>query len=151
EEVNSVASVVPQQVVGPAAHAASGVEVGAAEEVGLHVHLQHFQFASFDLLVNPLMAWVEAAGVTSHGNQLLALCSHFLLRSEDGFGLVQSVGHPDFTLYVLACFQTLDGLRSVHLSSGSDDHCVYIEFLETLAEIGAPLFDAASFGSFAGG
>jgi hypothetical protein len=45
EQVHRVRGVVPQQVVGPAARLAQRVHVGAAEEVGLHVHLLDVELA----------------------------------------------------------------------------------------------------------
>jgi len=51
-----VGRVVPQEVVGPRARLAGRVDVGAAEEVGLNVHLLDLQFAGLDLVVDPLVA-----------------------------------------------------------------------------------------------
>jgi len=75
EQVHRVRGVVPQQVVGPAARLAQRVDVGAAEEVGLHIHLLDVELARRDLLVHLLVAGVEAAGVAAHGHQAgLACC-----------------------------------------------------------------------------
>ena len=45
EQIDGVAGVVPQQMIGPAARLAGRVHVGAAEEIGLHVHLLDFELA----------------------------------------------------------------------------------------------------------
>ena len=44
EQVDRMRGVVPEQVVGPRARLAERVHVGAAEEVGLHVHLLDMEF-----------------------------------------------------------------------------------------------------------
>jgi len=56
-------------VVGPAAGLAQRVGVGAAEEIGLHIHLLDVEFAGRDPVVDVLVAGVEAAGVAAHGHQ----------------------------------------------------------------------------------
>ena len=56
EQVDGVGGVVPQQMVGPAPRVAGGVDVLAAEEIGLHVHLLDLQLAGLDLLVDVLVA-----------------------------------------------------------------------------------------------
>jgi len=67
----------PQQVIGPTARLAERIGIGAPEEIGLHIHLQHFQFPGKDALVNPLMTGIEAARVTGHGDYArLALHAH---------------------------------------------------------------------------
>ena len=45
EQVDGVRGMVPQQVVGPAAGLTGSVHVGAAEKVGLHIHLLNVQLA----------------------------------------------------------------------------------------------------------
>ena len=52
-----------------AARLAQRVHVGAAEEIGLHIHLLDVEFTGLDLLVHPLVAGVEAAGMATHSNQ----------------------------------------------------------------------------------
>ena len=56
EQVDRVRGVVPEQVVGPAARLPGRVHVGAAEEVGLHVHLLDGQLARDDAVAHPLVA-----------------------------------------------------------------------------------------------
>ena len=62
------------------------VHVGAAEEVGLHVHLLDLQLARDDLLVHPLVARVEAARVAAHRDQ-----AGLLLRSAPALSASSSV------------------------------------------------------------
>ena len=57
EQVDGVRGVVPQQVVGPAARLAERVHVGAAEEVGLHVHLLDVELAGDDPAGAPTGGW----------------------------------------------------------------------------------------------
>ena len=69
-------------MIGPGAGLALGVDVGAAEEVGLRIQLLDFQFAGLDFVVNPLMARVEAPHVPGHGNN-----SGLFLNTHDCFGI----------------------------------------------------------------
>ena len=69
EQVDGVRGVVPEQVVGPDARLAERVDVGAAEEVRLHVHLLDRELAGLDPLVHPLVARVEAARVADHADE----------------------------------------------------------------------------------
>ena len=50
EQIDSVAGVVPQEVIGPRARLAERVGVGATEEISLHVHLQHLEFTGANAL-----------------------------------------------------------------------------------------------------
>ena len=56
EQVDRVRGVVPEQMVGPAARLALGVDVPAAEEIGLHVHLLDVELARHDPVVHLLVA-----------------------------------------------------------------------------------------------
>ena len=56
EQIDRVRRVVPQQVVGPGARLADRIDVLAAEEIGLHIHLLDVQLAGDDLVVYPLVA-----------------------------------------------------------------------------------------------
>ncbi len=55
EEVDGVRGVMPEEVVGPTPRLAERVQVGAAKEVRLHVHLEDPKFAGANALVDPLM------------------------------------------------------------------------------------------------
>ena len=56
-----MARVMPKQVIRPAARLALGVHIGAAEEIGLNIHLLHVQFTRVDLILDPLVRRVKAA------------------------------------------------------------------------------------------
>ena len=146
EEVHRVAGVMPQQVVRPAARLAERVHVGAAEEVGLHVHLQHLQLAGLDALVHPLVARIEAAGVARHGDQ-----AGFLLHLHDHLGVVHRVGHRDLYLDVLARAHALHGLLGVHLGGRGQDGRLDAGLRQALREVGGPVRDAVLLGDFPGG
>src|SRR3954447_2533885 len=55
KQVYRVGRVVPEEVIGPAARLAGCIDVGTAEEVRLHVHLQDLQTALLYPFVNPLV------------------------------------------------------------------------------------------------
>jgi hypothetical protein len=63
EEVHCVRRVVPQQVVRPRARLAERIHVGAAEEIGLHVHLLDAELARGDPPMDPLMRGIEPPGM----------------------------------------------------------------------------------------
>jgi hypothetical protein len=56
-----------QQMVGPVTRLAHGIEVAVTEEIGLHVHLLHFQLASLDLVVDPLVVGEFYGGAAAAG------------------------------------------------------------------------------------
>jgi hypothetical protein len=112
--------VVPQQVVGPRARFALGVDVLAAEEVGLHIHLLDVEFAALILLCT-YWCEVEAAGVADHADQ-----PGFLLLGDHRFGIGPAVGQRDFHLHVLARLHAGDRLRGMHLGRRAQDHGVDI-------------------------
>ena len=140
EQVNGVTSVVPQQVVGPGTGLTLGVGVGTTEEVGLNVHLLDVQFASLDLVVNPLVRRVETTGLTRHGHQTGAL-----LYFNQLAGIFDVVGHRDFNHHVLASFQTLDGLGGVHGGWGSQQNAVYVVASQGFGQVGAVVWNATLF------
>ena len=140
-----MAGVVPEQVVGPAPRFAQGVHVAAAEEVGLHIHLLDRQFAGLDLLVHPLMARIEAAGVSSHGDQARALGD---IRQP--FSVGQTVGHRDLHLHMLAGLQALNRLAGVHVGGGGEDGRLDARLFQRLAQVGGPVRDSVLLGHLAG-
>ena len=110
EQIHRVAGVVPQQMVGPAARLAERVHVGAPEEIGLHVHLLHLEFAGEHALVDPLMARIESSGVAGHRDD-----AGFLLHLQQALGVRHRVGHRDLDHHVLAGAHALFRLGGVHL------------------------------------
>src|SRR5271165_4426209 len=100
EKVDSVRRVMPEQMVGPGARLAERVHVGAAQEVGLHVHLLDMELAGRDLLVDVLVAWIEAARMTDHRDE-----SGLLLHFGDGFSVLETIGERNLHLHMLAGLQ----------------------------------------------
>ena len=66
EEIDRMRGVVPQQMVRPRTRLALGVDVAAAEEIGLHIHLLDVEFASGNAVVHILVAGVKATGMADH-------------------------------------------------------------------------------------
>ncbi len=54
EQIDGVRGVMPQQMVGPGARLSQRVHVGAAEEIGLHVHLLDVELAGDDALAHDI-------------------------------------------------------------------------------------------------
>jgi hypothetical protein len=96
KQVDRVGRVVPEQVVGPRARLALGVDVPAAEEVGLHIHLLDGEFAGPDPVVHVLVRGIEAAGVAHHAHQ-----PGFLLLGDHRLRVGPAVGQRDFDLTCL--------------------------------------------------
>ena len=115
EQVDGVAGVVPQQVVGPAAGLAEGVRVGAAEEVRLTTRCWRLQLARHDAAVHPLVARVEAPGVAHHGDE-----RRCVLRVDHGSQSAR-LGHRDLHQDVLAGVEALDGLGGVQRGRRGQD------------------------------
>ena len=63
-----MARVVPEQMIGPRTRLAQRVHVGAAEKIGLHIHLQDLQLADLDAFMNPLMRRIETPRVPAHAD-----------------------------------------------------------------------------------
>ena len=129
--------VMPQQMIGPGARLAERVHVGAAEEIGLHVHLLDMEFTFKDAPAHELMARVEAAGVADHGDE-----PGLLLHRDDRLGVLQAVGERNLDLHMLAGLEALQRLRGVHLRRRRQNHRVEPRQLEGLGEIGRDVADA---------
>ena len=120
EQVDGVAGVVPEQMIGPRARLALGVQVGTAEKVGLRVHLLDIEFARIDPVLDVLVAGIEATHVPDHPHNAGAL-----LRGDHLFGIGETVCHGNFSKGVLARLHGLHRLTAVHLrgrgqNDGSD-------------------------------
>ena len=122
---------------------AQGVHVGAAEEVGLHIHLLDVELARLDLLVHVLVAGVEAAGGPHMATRPVCF-----LQVHHRLAFAQDVAQRDFHLHVLARFQAGNGLAGVHLRGRAQDHGVH--FLDGQAvgqpggDVGMPYLSATS-------
>ncbi|OIQ63979.1 hypothetical protein GALL_544760 [mine drainage metagenome] len=66
EQVHCVRGVVPEQVIRPRARLSKRVDVGSSEEEGLDIHVLYLQITLADLVMNPLVRWIEPAGVADH-------------------------------------------------------------------------------------
>ena len=145
EQVHRMGGMVPQQVVGPTARLTQRVHVGAAEKIGLYVHLLDVEIASLDFLMNPLVAGIEASGVATHGDQARGLLQvhHLLTVFED-------IAQGDLDLHVLAGLEAVERLTGVHLSRRAQDHSVEFLDLEGLGQIGGDVTNPVLGGDFPG-
>ena len=121
EQVDGVAGVVPQQVIDPRARLAQRVHIGAAEEVGVRLHLLQEDAFLAQLLVHQLVRRVEATDMAGHGRD-----AGFLLHLNDALGVGDTVAHGDFDQHVLAGAHGGLGLIGVDLRRAGDDDCVDI-------------------------
>ena len=145
KQIDRVRRVVPQQMVGPAAGLAERVHVGAAEKVGLHIHLLDVEFARFDLVVHILVAGVEAAGVAAHGDQAAAFRQrHHVVRA------FERVCQWDFDLHVFAGFQASQRLLGVHLGGGAQNHGIDFFERQALVQVSGDVANAVLGGGFSG-
>ena len=78
KQIDRVAGMVPQQMIRPAARIARSVDVFAAEEISLHVHLLDVYFTGGNLVVDQLMRRIKAAHMARHGDH-----AGFLLGGDD--------------------------------------------------------------------
>ena len=145
KQVHGVGSVVPQQVVGPATGLAQRIHVGAAEKVGLHIHLLDVELTGFNLLVHPLVAGVKATGVAHHGDQtgLLLQLGHFLR-------ILQGVSKRNFNLHMLAGLQAGNGLLGVHLRGRAQNDGIDFRQRQRISQVGADMLDAVLVSHFLG-
>jgi hypothetical protein len=127
----------PQEVIGPRPRLAERVHVRAAEEVRLHVHLLDVELARLDLVVNPLMAGIEAARMAHHGD--LACLP---LRRRRRFRAGKAVGQRDLDLHVLARGKRRHRLVRVHLRGRAQDHRIHVFHGKRLGQVGAGVADA---------
>ena len=137
EQVHGVRCVMPQKMIGPRTRLAERVHVGAAEEIGLHVHLQNVEGPRLDALAHELVARVEAPGVADHRDE-----AGLRLHRDHRLGVGETVGERDLDLHVLAGLETREGLRRVHLGRRGQDHRVEAGLVERLGEIGGGVGNA---------
>ena len=133
--------VVPQQMVCPAARLTQRVHVGAAEKIGLHIHLVNVELSRLNLLVHILVAGVEAARVAAHGNQ-----ASLFLQRHDLRAVAVHIAQRNFHLNMFARVQTSDGLRGVHLRGRAQNHRVHLFDGEAVVQVGGDMGDAVFVG-----
>src|SRR6516165_4748219 len=119
KQVDSVRGMVPKQMIGPAPRLAGGVDVFAAEEISLHVHLLDLQLALLDALVHPLVAGIEAPHMTAHGGDA-GLLGDF----HQSFGVFDAVGNWNLDQHMFAGAHDLLALAEMHLGRRGEDHRV---------------------------
>src|SRR5579871_753356 len=130
-------------MIRPAARLAGRVHVGAAEEIGLHVHLLDFELAFLDALVHPLMARIEAAHMPGHRDN-----AGLLLDFHQRFGVRHAVGDRDFDQHMLAGAHHLLALSAVHLGRRGKDNGVGAP--DAFTEVATPVRDAVFPGDLGG-
>ena len=122
------------------------VHVRAPEEVGLHVHLLDFQLAGLDLLVDVLVAGIEAARVAAHADD-----AGFFLHLHQALGIRERVRDGNLDLHVLAGAHALHALLGVHPGGRRQDHGFEAGLLQALAEIAGQVRNLESLRHFFGG
>ena len=137
EQIDRVRGVVPQQVVGPAAGLAQRIHVGAAEKVGLYIHLLDVELACLDLVVHPLVAGVEAPGVAHHGHK-----AGFLLHTQDFLAFFVHIAQRDLDLHMFARLQARQGLAGVHLCGRAQNDGVNFFQGQRLVQVGGDVTNA---------
>ena len=116
EQIDGVTGVMPQQVIGPTARFSGGIHIGAAEEVGLHIHLLDFEFTLADPAVHPLVTGIEAAHVSGH-------CHDARIARDFGQRLrvLHIVGNRNLDQHMLAGAHHLLALCPVHLGGRGEN------------------------------
>ena len=136
EQVDGVRRVVPQQMVRPAARLSEGIRVRAPEEVRLHIEVLDVELAGQDSLSHPLMAGIEAAGVTTHGDlaKRPGRCDH---RPA----LLEIVAQRNLHLDVFAGLEAGPRLSCVHRRGCAEDDRVEAFDLQTRVQVGGHLWN----------
>jgi hypothetical protein len=98
--------------------------------------MQYLEVAGANAPVNPLMTWVEAAGMARHRDH-----AGFLLRPDQPLRIGHGIRHRDFNHHVLAGAHALDTLGGMHLGWRGQDHRLQAGLRQALAEIGGPMRD----------
>jgi hypothetical protein len=81
-----------------------------------HIHLLDVELTGLDLVVDPLVAGVKAAGVAHHGHQ-----ARFLLDAQHFLAFFVHVAQRNLDLHMLARLQASQGLAGVHLCGRAQD------------------------------
>ena len=132
-------------MVRPAARLAKRIHVGAAEKVGLHIHLLDVEFARLDLLIHILVTWVEAARVAAHGDEFARLGQrHHVLCT------LERIGQWNFHLDMFASLQARDGLLGVHLRGRAQNDRIHLLECKAFAQIGRHMRNAVFGGNLPG-
>ena len=68
KQIDGVTSMMPEQMIGPAARLAFEIDILPSEEESLNDEMLQCQLAGHYLVVYPLMRWIKAARVAGHRN-----------------------------------------------------------------------------------
>ena len=129
KQIDRVCGVMPKQVIGPAAWLALGIDILAAEKIGLHIHLLDIEFARSDLVVHVLMRWIKSAGMSDHAGQ-----SGFFLLVYHRLAVRKAIGQRNLHLYVLARIHAGDRLLRVHLSWRAKNDGIHIVAVQGITQ-----------------
>src|SRR5690242_8693094 len=144
KQIDGVAGVMPEQMVGPTAWLAGRVRVRAPEEIGLHVHLLNLQLALADAIVNPLMTGIESPHMPGHGDD-----PGVLLDLHQLFRIGHIVGDRNLDQHMLARAHALLALAKVHLRRGGEDDG--LGALDALCKIAGEVRNTVLLRHFGGG
>src|SRR4029078_8261001 len=120
ELIHRVTRVVPEKVIRPTSGFAFCIHIGSTKEECLNDEMLKCEFSFFDPVVNPLMAGIETARVTSHRGQ-----TGFFCDVQDHFPVCEFVGNRNFHLNVFSCPTHLTPLFRVHLRGSRQDCCLH--------------------------
>ena len=97
-------------MVGPTTGLTLGIQVAAAKEVSLSIHLLDVELARINPLFHPLVTRIEAPDMSHHTNNTCTLlrCDHLLC-------IFKTVSHWNFAERVFARLHRQNGLLTVHL------------------------------------
>ena len=137
EQVDGMAGMVPQEMIGPASWAAVRADVLAAEEIGLNVHLLDRKLSGSDQIVNILVRRVEAPDMARHRDK-----TGFLLFRHQRFGVGEAVGHRDLDQDMLAGIHGGKALFGMHSCRRGENDSVDAVHGEAFRQIGTGMRNA---------
>ncbi len=147
EQIDGVAGMVPQQMVGPAARLAQRIHVLAAEEIGLHVHLLDVELARPDAcLCTHWWLGLKRRVWPAMATRPVSFCT-----AHQAFGIGQIVGHRNFD-HAHACRPACTGSAwSACIWVGVvEDRGLDAGLRQAFREIGRPVRDAEALGHLLG-
>src|SRR5438034_3286242 len=110
KQIDSMACMMPEQMICPASRFSFRIHVRAAVEKRLNHEMLQFEFTGFDLLVDPLVAGIESPCMSSHRQE-----AGVFLNGMDSFGIGEGDGNWDLDLHVLSRSHAFDGLCGMEL------------------------------------
>ena len=134
KQVDSVAGVVPQQVIRPAPRFALCIQVAPAKKEGLHVKVLQRQFARANLFVDPLVTGIKSPRVPDHCHE-----SGFLLHGDDAFCIGKRFRHRNFDLHMFACLHDCNRLAGMNRRWRRENCCLDSILCKPFFEISSPV------------